>query len=83
MAVKKGEPKQKIDARKNRLAGIKEIDRKRKAREKQGAAAKKKLKQDAKKVLGFAKKAVKPARRLAKKVDGAAIKVVKGLFSFR
>jgi hypothetical protein len=84
---RKGEPKQKVDARKKRKASIKELQRKhrkRMARVKQAVEVTKTLKMGAAGLAwGVAKRTAKPVRKAAKKVDGMAIKAVKGLFSFR
>jgi hypothetical protein len=81
---RKSEPKQKIEARSKRRAGIKEMQRKRKARVNQVLAVKKTLEMNATGIAwGIAKRAAKPLRKAARKADGMAIKAVKGLFSFR
>jgi hypothetical protein len=86
MPVKKSEPKQKVDARKKRKAGIKELQRKQRkrvAQVKKAVAVAITLKTGATGIAwGVAKRAAKPVRKAVGRADKATTKAIKGLFSF-
>jgi hypothetical protein len=85
-SIKKAEPKQKVDARKKRKSGIKELQRKQRkriAQVKKAVKVAKTLKSGTAGIAwGIAKRAAKPVRKAAKKADGMTIKAVRGLFNF-